>query len=307
MHLSILMRIAISGASGFLGRFVAKRLAAAGHSVRPLVRAVVSDAPGDAIRWDPDSGTLDPAALSGLDAVVHLAGEPIDRRWTQERKRRIRESRVRGTETIARAIAATRRPGMMLISGSAVGIYGDRGDEVLDERSGAGRDFLAGVAVEWERATDPARDMGARVVLLRTGLVLAAAGGALARMLPVFRLGAGGPLGSGRQWMSWIARDDFARAVLFLLGAPEATGPVNLVAPHPVRNAEFARILGEVLHRPAVLPVPSAALTLIYGEMARGTILASQRALPLRLGEWGFQFRFPLLPDALAFELRGDD
>ncbi len=300
------MQIAISGASGFLGGFLAARLTAAGHGVRPLVRGAPGPrgVPAGAIPWDPEGGILDPDAVRGVDAVIHLAAEPIGRRWTRERKRRIRESRVRGTETVARAIAAVRRPGTVLLSASAVGIYGDRGDDVLDERSGPGRDFLAGVATEWERATDPARDAGARVVLLRTGVVLAADGGALARMLPVFRLGVGGPLGSGRQWMSWIAREDFARAVLFLLGAPEATGPVNLVAPHPVRNAEFARELGRAVGRPALLPAPPPALQLAFGEMAQGALLASQRALPRRLGELGFRFRLPLLPDALAFELR---
>jgi len=277
----------------------------AGHTVRPLARAGAAPLPAEAIAWDPERGTLDPDDLAEIDAVIHLAGEPIAQRWTRERKRRIRESRVRGTEAIARAIAASRKAGIVLLSGSAIGIYGDRGDEVLDERSGTGQDFLAGVATEWERATDPARDAGARVVLLRTGLVLAEDGGALAKMLPAFRLGAGGPLGSGRQWMSWIAREDFGRAVLFLLGAAEAAGPFNLVAPHPARNSEFARALGAVVHRPALVPVPAVALRLVFGEMADRTLLASQRVLPRRLGELGFQFRCPLLADALALELGG--
>ncbi len=296
------MRIAISGTSGLLGRALSARLRAAGHTVRPLVRSETAGSP-EAIPWDPEREVLDPAVLGQMDAVIHLAAEPIAHRWTPERKRRIRESRVRGTETIARAIAAARRPGLLLLSASAVGIYGDRGDEVLNEGSGTGKDFLAGVALEWERATDPARDAGARVVQLRTGVVLAQEGGALARMLPAFLLGMGGTLGTGRQWMSWIAREDFVRVVTFLLSAPEVSGPVNVVAPHPVRNAEFAQVLGRVLRRPALVPVPAAALALLYGEMARGTILASQRVLPRRLGELGFQFRFPLLADALAFEL----
>lgn len=297
------MQIALSGSTGFLGGFLAHRLQAAGHVVRPLTRPGPRPRPAGAIAWDPEGGAFDPGVLADIDAVIHLAAEPIGQRWTRDRKRRIRESRVRGTEAIARAIAASRKAGMVFLSASAVGIYGDRGDEVLDERSGTGQDFLARVAAEWERATDPARDAGARVVLLRTGLVLAEDGGALARMLPVFRLGAGGPLGSGRQWMSWIAREDFGRAVLFLLGAPEAAGPFNLVAPHPARNAEFSRVLGSVLHRPALVPVPAVALRLAFGEMADLTLLASQRALPRRLGEFGFQFRCPLLADALALEL----
>lgn len=297
------MQIAISGASGFLGRFLARHLTADGHVVRPMVRAAAGGGHKGAISWDPRRGTLDPSALVGIDAVIHLAGEPIAQRWTQDRKRRIRESRVRGTETVARAIATLRRPGLVFLSGSAIGIYGDRGDELLDERNAVGADFLAGIATEWERASDPALDAGARVVQLRTGIVLAGDGGALAKMLPPFRMGLGGPLGSGRQWMSWIAREDFARAVSFLLGASDVAGPVNVVAPHPVRNSEFARVLGRALHRPAILPVPAMAITMGMGEMGRSTVLASQRVLPQRLLACGFQFRFPLLADALAFEL----
>ncbi|HEU4990181.1 MAG: TIGR01777 family oxidoreductase [Gemmatimonadota bacterium] len=297
------MQIAISGASGFLGQTVAQRLRDAGHTVRPLVRGQGADAPA-AIPWDPVAGDLSPDAFADIDAVIHLAGEPIDQRWTAERKRRIRESRVRGTETIARAMVAARKPSLVLLSASAVGIYGDRGDEVLDERSGAGTDFLASVCTEWERATDPARDAGLRVVIMRTGLVLGADGGALARMLPVFRAGAGGPLGPGGQWMSWVTREDYGRAVQFLLGNAEAAGPVNVVSPHPARNVDFVQALGTVLHRPAVLPAPAFALKLAFGEMAGATLLASQRVLPRRLGELGFQFRFPELAQGLEFELR---
>ena len=298
------MQIALSGASGFLGAFLTRRLEAAGLSVRPMVRSGPGRQPEGAIAWDPVGGRLDPDSLAEIDAVIHLAGEPIGHRWSPERKRRIRESRIRGTETIARAMVAARKPSLVLLSGSAVGIYGDRGDEVLDERSGAGKDFLASVATEWERAADPARDAGLRVVLLRTGLVLAADGGALERMLSPFKLGVGGRLGSGEQWMSWIAREDYGRSVQFLLQTHEAEGPVNLVAPNPVRNTDFTAALGGVLHRPAILSVPSAALKLVFGEMAESTLLASQRAQPRRLGELGFQFRFPSLAEALAFELR---
>ena len=297
------VEIAISGASGFLGAYLSERLAAAGHTVHPMVRTREGASPPGAIVWDAAAGALDPAQMAAIDAVVHLAGEPIAQRWTGERKRRIRESRVRGTEAIARAMAGTRRRDLILLSASAIGFYGDRGDEVLDERSGVGSDFLAGVATEWERATDPARDAGVRVVQMRTGVVLGAGGGMLGRVLPVFRAGVGGPIASGRQWLSWIAREDYARCVLFLLGTAAADGPVNVVAPHPVRNSEFTRDLAAALHRPAVLPVPAVALRLAFGEMADAALLASQRVLPRRLGELGFQFRFPLLPEALAFEL----
>ncbi|MGH7670962.1 MAG: TIGR01777 family oxidoreductase [Gemmatimonadaceae bacterium] len=301
------MNIALSGASGFLGGFLTQRLVAAGYSVRPLVRESAANAVNGAIVWNPSTGTLDPDALADVDAVIHLAGEPIGQRWTRERKRRIRESRVRGTETIARAMAAAGRPSLVLLSASAVGVYGDRGDEVLDERSGVGTDFLAGIAAEWERATDPARDAGLRVVLMRTGVVLATGGGALGRMLPVFKLGGGGPMGSGSQWMSWITREDYGRGVQFLLGNADAVGVVNLVAPNPVRNGDFTRVLGAVLHRPAILPLPSVALKLAFGEMADATLLASQRVVPRRLEELGFQFRFPSLAEGLQFELhRGD-
>ncbi len=301
------MNIALTGASGFLGRFLTERLTGSGFSVRPMVRERPDSDTGGAIGWDPAAGTLDPDALADIDAVIHLAGEPIGHRWTPERKRRIRESRVRGTETIARAMAAARKPSLVLLSASAVGIYGDRGDEVLDERSGLGSDFLAAVSAEWERAADPARDAGLRVVLMRTGLVLGPDGGALERMLPPFQLGVGGPLGSGGQWMSWIAREDYGRAVQFLLGSGAAAGPVNLVAPNPIRNADFTRALGAALHRPAALPVPAVALKLMFGEMAEATLLASQRVLPRRLDEFGFQFRFPSLVEGLAFELRRRD
>ncbi len=259
--------------------------------------------PEDAIPWNPAAGRLDPGRLTGIDAVVHLAGEPIGQRWTRARRRRIRESRMQGTGTIARAMADSGNQSLVLLSMSGIDIYGDRGDETLDERSGTGEGFLAGVAREWERATDPARDAGLRVVQLRTALVVAGIGGALPRMLPFFRLGLGGPLGNGSQWLSWVALEDYLRCVLFLLDAAGAEGPVNVTAPQPVQNAEFARVLGRSLHRPARLPVPAFALRLAFGEMATSTLLASHRAIPRRLGELGFQFRLPGLSEALAFEL----
>jgi uncharacterized protein (TIGR01777 family) len=210
---------------------------------------------------------------------------------------------VRGTGLLARAIASLDRKPTAFLSGSAVGYYGDRGDEAVDEKSDAGTDFLAGVAREWEAATDAARVAGVRVVLLRTGIVLSPHGGALERLLPPFRLGVGGPIGTGRQWMSWIALEDHLRATEHALATVGLHGPVNLVAPNPVMNAEFAATLGRVLGRPAIVPVPSFALELLYGEMARSTILAGQRVLPNKLLSSGFHFAHPTLEEALQFEL----
>jgi uncharacterized protein len=292
------MKIVMSGASGFIGRHLTRVLESAGHELRPLVRGGFPSSVRGAIAWDPGRGLLDPAELSGVDAVINLAGEPIAQRWTLARKERIRTSRIQATQTIVRAMQGARPAPPVLLSGSAIGYYGDCGDEQLDEESAQGNDYLGTVAGEWERATHAARDAGLRVVLMRTGLVLAVDGGALAKMLPPFRIGIGGPMGSGTQWMSWITREDYSRAVLFLLGAPVA-GPVNLVSPTPVRNAEFASALAQALRRPAVLRLPSTVLTLVFGEMARGTLLASQRVAPRRLDELGFQWRSPVLVEAL--------
>jgi uncharacterized protein len=288
----------MSGASGFIGRHLTRLLESAGHEVRPLVRGEGYGSTGGVIPWDPGRGALDPVALAGVDAVINLSGEPIAQRWTSARRERIRTSRIEATTTIVTAMLRARPTPAVLLSGSAIGFYGDRGDELLDEDSAAGTDFLGTVAADWERATDPARDAGLRVVAMRTGLVLAADGGALGKMLPPFRAGVGGPIGSGRQWMSWITREDYSRAVLFLLGAP-VSGAVNLVAPTPVRNGEFAAALARTLGRPAVLPLPPFLLTLVFGEMARGTLLASQRVVPKRLDELGFHWRSPLLVEAL--------
>jgi uncharacterized protein (TIGR01777 family) len=260
----------------------------------------------EVVAWDPERGAVDPQALERLapDAVVNLAGEPIDQRWTDERRRRIRDSRVNGTLALSRAIAALPRKPHVMVSGSAMGYYGaSRGDEILSEDASSGDDFLARTAREWEAATSPASDAGIRVAISRTGLVLGKDDGVLAKMLTPFRLGVGGRLGSGRQWMSWIALDDMVRALRFLIDTPTAKGPFNLVAPEPVPNAEFTRVLARVLRRPALLPVPALALELIFGTMADNTILASQRVLPKRLAGAGFEFRHPRLSDALQFEL----
>lgn len=290
--------IAVTGATGLIGSALVQRLEAHGHTVRRFVRSPKAARQGDVV-WDAERNDLPVGALDGVHAVVNLAGAPIAKRWTAERKHDIRASRVTGTEKLAQAIASMNEKPFALLNASAVGYYGDRGDEVLSESSTPGRDFLAGVCVEWERATSPVSDAGVRVVLLRTGVVLSKDGGALTKMLPPFRLGMGGPLGGGEQWMSWIALEDHLHAVEHCLFVDRVRGAVNLVAPNPVRNSHFATTLGRVLARPAVIPVPAMALTLMYGEMARETILASQRALPDALAASGFDFRHPTLEGAI--------
>ncbi len=261
----------------------------------------------ETVNWDPEAGWVDQSALAkgAPDVVINLAGEPIAHRWTADRRRRIRESRVRGTQALAEAVASLEQKPSILLSGSAIGYYGaNRGDERLEEASGVGSDFLALLARDWEQATEPASAAGVPVATLRTGLVLSGGGGVLQRMLLPFQVGVGGRLGDGRQWMSCIALDDYVRAVQFIIDSPSLRGPVNLVAPEPVRNDEFTQVLARVLARPAVLPMPRAALGLLFGEMADATILASQRVVPKRLAGAGFEFRHPRLEDALRFELR---
>jgi uncharacterized protein (TIGR01777 family) len=294
--------VAITGASGLIGRALQARLRLNGKRVRCLTRSESPDRPDDIV-WDPMRGKLEPHELEGAEAVVHLAGEPIAQRWTGARREAIRESRVRGTELLARAIVALDVKPRVLLSGSAVGYYGGRGDEPVDEESAPGTDFLAGVAREWEHATGAAQDAGVRVVLMRSGVVLSPHGGMLERLLPPFRLGVGGPIGTGRQWISWIGLDDYLRAAEHAMATTGLHGPVNLVAPNPVTNAEFAATLGRVLGRPALVPVPSFALELLYGEMARATILAGQRVAPKALLRNGFHFAHPTLEEALRFEM----
>jgi hypothetical protein len=231
-----------------------------------------------------------PAALEGFDAVIHLNGANVARRWSPKYRETIVSSRVRSTEVLCEVLRKVRRPPPVLLCASAVGIYGDRGDEVLTEESSAGSGFLAETCQAWEAAAKPARDLGIRVVHLRLGVVLSGKGGALGKMLPPFRLAMGGKLGSGQQWMSWIGERDVVRAIGFLMDHEDLSGPFNLTAPQPVTNAEFTQALARAVHRPALLPVPATVLRLAFGEMARETMLASQRALPKRLEEAGFHF-----------------
>lgn len=297
------MRVVVSGSSGLIATALLERLRNEGHEPVRLVRR---PAAGDGeISWDPAAGRIDTASLEGADAVVHLAGAGIgDKRWTAAHRQLILSSRQSGTSLLASTLAAlTRRPRVFL-SGSAIGYYGDRGDEVLSESSAPGDGFLSEVCQVWEAATAPAASAGIRTVCLRTGIVLSAKGGALRKQLLLFRLGLGGRMGSGRQWTSWITLDDEVRAIVHLLGSSLA-GPVNLVAPEPATNAQFARSLGRALKRPAVLPVPKFAPRLLLGrEMADELLFASQRVVPAKLEADGFTFEANHLDDAWAFALR---
>jgi uncharacterized protein (TIGR01777 family) len=298
------MQVAISGSSGLIGTALAASLARDGHRVLRLRRGGVTE--GDEIGWDPEGGRIDAPALEGVDAVVHLAGESIGEcRWSDEQKRRIEESRVRGTAVLAAAIASRERKPRVFVSGSAIGIYGDRGDETLTEDSEPGDDFLANVVRKWEAQTQPAIDAGVRTVHLRTGIVLARSGGALARMLTPFKLGIGGRLGSGRQWMSWITLEDELRAIRHAIEHDTLCGPVNATSPNPVTNLEFTKTLGDVLGRPTVLPTPLLPLKLLYGaELVESLLLFSQRVMPTRLEASGFTFAQPVLDGALRSVLR---
>jgi uncharacterized protein (TIGR01777 family) len=296
--------VAITGASGFLGSALTASLRADGHRVLRLVRAGITN--GDEIGWDPDAGRIDAPALEGVDAVVHLAGEGIgERRWTADQKRRILDSRAKGTAVLTAAVASRERKPQVFVSASAIGYYGSRGDELLDEDSSPGDDFLADICKTWERETQPAIEAGIRVVNLRSGIVLARRGGTLQRMLLPFRLGLGGKQGSGRQWMSWIALSDHVAATRAAIDDVRLTGPINLTSPNPVTNAEFAAALGRVLKRPTVLPTPMFVLKLRYGEeLIDSLLLASQRALPSRLESIAFPFEYPVLVPALEAILR---
>jgi uncharacterized protein len=305
------VKILVSGSSGLIGSALVPFLSAEGHSVTRLLRAGSRAPRGSAagdVGWDPASGRIEPRSLEGFHAVVHLAGESIaGGRWTSERKARIRESRVQGTRLLAEALAERSHQPQVLVSASAIGYYGDRGEELLKEDSLPGLGFLAEVCRDWEAATEPATKKGIRTVNLRIGVVLSAAGGALARMVPPFRAGLGGVLGSGRQYMSWIALDDVVGAIHHAMMNESLRGPVNIVAPAPVSNREFTRTLGRVLGRPTWFPAPAFVLRLAFGEMADALLLASARVSSSRLEASSYQFRCHELDDALRHVLgKGD-
>ena len=293
------MKVAVTGASGFIGTALVASLRGDGHEVVRLVRREPSGA--DEARWDPSAGTIDDAALEGVDAVVNLAGPGIgDKRLTPSYKAEVRDSRIDGTATIAKAVAAHRDTVKVLVSGRAVGWYGDRGDDLLTETEPAGHDFLAELCRDWEAATAPAREAGVRVVTTRTGIVLGPGGGVLGRILPIFKAGLGGRLGSGKQWVSWISLDDEVAALRFAIDHDSLSGPVNLAAPEPVTNREETEALAHALRRPAVAAVPRVALRVALGEFADLGVLASQRALPKALQDAGFAFTHHTIDAALA-------
>jgi uncharacterized protein (TIGR01777 family) len=297
------MIIAVTGSTGLVGSHLVKELESKGHLVRRLVRHDVKDAERE-IRWNPDAGEIDAAELNGVDAVVHLAGENIaGQRWNEDFKRRILESRIKGTKLLAETLANLEMKPAVLVSASATGYYGNRGDEEVDELAPSGNGFLAEVCREWEAAVEPAHDAGIRVVKLRIGPVLSPEGGALAKMLPPFKLGVGGVVGSGRQYFSWIELDDLVLAIVFALETESLAGPVNAVAPGAVTNREFTKTLGRVLGRPTIFPMPAFAARLAFGEMADEMLLGGVRVSPHELTAAGFQFAHPHLEPALRYLL----
>lgn len=304
---SAIRRVAITGASGLVGGAVRDLLERDGVTVHGISRSAKADDP-NSIQWQPREKSIERDKLEGVDAVVHLAGEGIaDGRWTDEKKRKIRESRVLGTSFLCETLAELEKKPRVLVSASAIGYYGDRGAEVLDETSAAGKGFLANVAQQWEAATASLQDSEIRVVNLRIGVVLSPDGGALAKLLPIFKMGGGGVVGNGKQYMSWIGLHDLARLICFAIESDSTRGIFNAVAPNPVPNREFVKTLADVLDRPAIVPAPAFAIKLAFGEMGKETILASTRVVPTATTEAGFVFEHPELKGSLEFELREDE
>lgn len=292
------MRVLITGASGLLGQALQRSFAEKGYEMLLASRKEPTD--DRHIQWSIEDGFADPEKLEGIDAVVHLAGESVSGlRWTDEKKKAIRDSRVLGTRSVIDAISKLNKKPKVLVAASAIGFYGERGDEELTESSTGGDNFLAEVGKAWESESRRAEDAGIRTVLLRTGIVLSKDGGALATMLTPFKLGVGGVVGSGKQWMSWISLDDEIEVINFAIESENLRGAINAVSPHPVTNEEFTKTLGEVLYRPTFLPLPEFAVSMIFGEMGDALLLASTKVLPKRLEEAGFKFKYPELKTAI--------
>jgi uncharacterized protein (TIGR01777 family) len=295
------MKVLITGASGLIGTALQKSFDEKGYDMLLAGRGKPKNA--NEIEWNAESGFAEPEKLEGIDAIIHLAGEPISSRWTEEKKKKIRDSRVLGTRNIIETLSGLQTKPRVLISASGVGCYGDRGDDVMTEMSGPGDTFLAKVCRDWEAEARRAEDLGIRTVLLRTGIVLSKHGGALAEMLTPFKFGVGGVVGSGKQWMSWISFDDIIAIYNRALEDETMRGAINAVAPNPVTNEEFTKVLGSVLYRPTILPLPEFAVNLIFGEMGNSLLLDSTRVVPKRLEEAGFKFRFTDLTTAIKHEL----
>lgn len=296
------MKILVSGSTGLIGSELVSFLNRQGNQVVRLVRRPPA---GDEIQWEATAGGMESGKLEGFDAVVHLAGDPIAQgRWTPAKKARIRDSRVQGTQLLAESLAQLTKPPKAFVCASAIGYYGDRGDELLTEESSPGNSFLGKVGQEWEQASQPAAQKGIRVVNLRFGIVMSPKGGALKMMLPPFRMGAGSPLGSGRQTMSWVSLEDVVGAIHHALTHESLRGAVNVVAPNPVTNLQFTKTLGKVLRRPTLFPVPAFAVRLLFGEMADEALLASTRVAPMKLKATGFSFKHPELEGMLRAMLK---
>ena len=292
------MKIAVSGSTGLIGSALVPFLKEQGHEVFKLVR-VRADLLPDEIGWDPHCGVINPALLEGMDAVVHLAGENIMGRWTEAKKEKIRSSRVEGTKLLCQALGSLKHPPSVFVAASAIGYYGDRGDEILTEKSPKGEGFLSGVCEQWEEAVRALKEKGSRIVNLRIGMVLSGKGGALKQMLPVFKWGLGGKMGAGNQWMSWIAIDDLIRIIDFALHKDQLAGALNAVSPEPVTNQTFTETLGKLLHRPAFMAIPAFAVKLVFGQLGTELLLSSERVVPRRLEEAGYSFAYPHLDEAL--------